>query len=91
MMRKLILIPDSKLPTGWVYDDIYADANGDDGIYIYKHLTKGVVIVQFDYTSGSEKISVDSGRTILNDLKNHLSTLDAKKANEKAIEVMGNV
>ena len=90
-MRKLILIPENRLPTGWVYDDIYADANGDDGIYLYRHLSKGIVIVQFDYTGGSEKISVDSGRTEFNELTHHFTTLEAREANEKAIEVMCNV
>ena len=85
-MKKLTRILNSKLPSGWTHDKDYT-ANFT-GAYVYKHLTKGVVIVQLDYTGGSEKISVDSGRTEFNELKNCLITLDPVEANVKAIEVM---
>jgi hypothetical protein len=87
-MTKLIKILDSKLPSGWLFFKEYSDMWGDNGAHVYKHLTKGVIIVQFDYSSGLEKISVDSGATTFDKLKNHLITSSAKEANEKAMDIM---
>ena len=89
-MRKLILIQNDKLPTGWVYDNKYSDTNGDDVLHLYRHIDKGVVIVQFDYTGGSEKISVNSGVNELKELKTHLITLNVRDANKMALTVMEN-
>jgi hypothetical protein len=84
---KLTRIPDKHLPVGWKYDNITADRFGD-GLHIYKNLFRGVVIVQMDFSRGSEKISVDTGIDEFADLKNHLLTLDLNEANKMAVSLM---
>lgn len=86
-MIKLTRIADKYLPIGWIYDNITADRFGD-GLHIYKNFFRGIVVVQLDYTHGSEKISVDTGINEFVDLKNHLLTLSVKEANEKALSLM---
>ena len=86
-MIKLTRIPDNYLPIGWKYDKITADRFGD-GLHIYKNLFRGVVIVQMDFSQGSEKISVDTGIDEFADLKNHLLTLNLNEANKMAMSLM---
>ena len=85
-MIKLTRIPDDKLPIGWRYDNQYSPLS-DSGLCLYRHITKGVVIVQYDFTGGTEKLSVNSGLTEYKDLKTHLITINVKEANEMAKQV----
>jgi len=86
-MIKLTRISDGKLPIGWRYDDFYSPTK-DTGLCLYRHFTKGVVIVQYDFTGSTEKLSVNSGITEFKDLKTHLITVNVKEANEIALTIM---
>jgi len=86
-MIKLTRIPDGKLPIGWISDNAYNPIK-HTGLCLYRHFTKGVVIVQYDFTGGTEKLSVNSGLTEFKELKTHLITENVKEANDMALTVM---
>jgi hypothetical protein len=86
-MLKLTRISDDKIPIGWKFDNECSPIN-DTGICIYRDHNKGVVIVQYDYTGGTEKLSVDSGLSEFKPLKNHLITVNNIEANKMALKVM---